>query len=172
MRQTIGDTAKQGSSGGDDDSENHLEIVSPVFRDGSQIPPQYTCRGQNVNPPLNVFNPPKGTESLTLIMHDPDAVSGDFLHWLVWDIPPATESIPVNSVPVGAIQGLNGTGQPGYTGPCPPHGTGKHRYIFDFYALDTTLDLPANSRIEDVIKAQKGHLLDHGALSGIVTAEG
>ncbi|HEX5447977.1 MAG TPA: YbhB/YbcL family Raf kinase inhibitor-like protein [Candidatus Saccharimonadales bacterium] len=160
----------EGSSPHDQAPAKRLEIISPVFRNGGEIPPQYTCRGQNVNPPLNIFNPPEGTQSLTLIMHDPDAVSGDFLHWLVWDIPPATESIGVNSVPVGAVQGLNGAGQPGYTGPCPPNGTGKHRYIFDFYALDTTLDLPANSDIEAVIKAQKGHMLDTCSLTGTFSA--
>jgi Raf kinase inhibitor-like YbhB/YbcL family protein len=148
-----------------------LQIISPVFRDGSPIPPQYSCKGQNINPPLNIFNSPAGTQSLALIMHDPDAVSGDFLHWLVWDIPPSTESIAVNSVPVGAMQGLNGSEKSGYIGPCPPPGTGTHRYIFDFYALDTTLDLPANSTMEDVIKAMKGHMLDHSALTGTFRAE-
>lgn len=142
-----------------------MEIISPVFRDGQPVPIQYSCAGQNVNPPLNIFNTPKGTQSLTLIMHDPDAPRRDYLHWLVWDIPPNTESIPVNSVPVGAIQGTNDSGQAGYTGPCPPAG-GAHKYIFDFYALDTTLDLPSGSKIDEVIKAQKGHVLDHFALSG------
>jgi Raf kinase inhibitor-like YbhB/YbcL family protein len=143
-----------------------MEIISPVFRDGQAIPVQYTCSGQNVNPPINIFSVPKGTLSLTLIMHDPDAVSGDFLHWLLWDIPPNTESIPVNSVPVGAVQGGNDSGETGYSGPCPPAGSGNHKYIFDFYALDTTLDLPAGSKITEVIIAQKGHVLDHCALTG------
>ncbi|HVS79245.1 MAG TPA: YbhB/YbcL family Raf kinase inhibitor-like protein [Candidatus Saccharimonadales bacterium] len=153
-------------------SESKMEIISPVFRDGAAIPPQYTCKGQNVNPALNILAVPAKTQSLTLVMHDPDAVSGDFLHWLMWDIPPATESIGVNSVPVGAIQGLNDSGQSGYTGPCPPQGSGTHRYIFDFYALDTTLDLPPNSTMPDVIKAMKGHILDHTALTGTFAAEG
>ncbi len=104
-------------------------------------------------------------------MHDPDAVSGDYLHWLMWDIPPNTETISVNSVPIGAMQGLNGGGQAGYTGPCPPRGTGTHRYIFDFYAIDTTLNLKPGSAIEDVIKAQKGRVLDHYALTGTFAAE-
>ncbi|MBX4197571.1 YbhB/YbcL family Raf kinase inhibitor-like protein [Candidatus Saccharibacteria bacterium] len=148
-----------------------MEIISPVFRNGSPIPPQYSCHGQNVNPPLNIFNVPAGTLSLSLIMHDPDAVSGDFLHWLVWDIPPSTESIAVNSVPIGAMQGLNDGGKLGYTGPCPPAGSGVHRYIFDFYALDTPLDLEPESSIQDVIKAQKGHVLAHSALTGTFAAE-
>lgn len=150
-------------------SAGGLEIISSVFRDGSPIPVQYTCKGQNVNPPLNIFNVPKSTQSLTLVMHDPDAPSGDYLHWLVWDILPSTESIAVNSVPVGAMQGQNDSGQTGYMGPCPPAG-GPHRYIFDFYALDTTLDLPAGSKFTDVIKAQKGHVLAHSALTGTFAA--
>lgn len=150
-------------------SSAKMEIISPVFRDGSPIPPQYSCKGQNVNPPLNIFAVPDKTQSLTLVMHDPDAPNGDFLHWLMWDIPPNTESITVNSVPIGAIQGLNDGGQTGYTGPCPPSGT--HHYIFDFYALDTTLDLPANSKMAEVIKAQSGHVLEHSALSGTFSAD-
>lgn len=142
-----------------------MEIISPVFRAGQAIPRQYSCAGQNVNPPLNIFGVPKATQSLTLIMHDPDAPGGDFLHWLMWDIPPKTESIPVNSVPIGAVQGSNDSGEAGYMGPCPPAGQ-AHRYVFDFYALDTTLDLPAGAGIQEVIKAQKGHVLNHAALMG------
>ncbi len=152
-------------------SSSGLEIVSPVFRNGNPIPPQYTCKGQNVNPSLNILNTPDGTQSLTLIMHDPDSVHGDFLHWLMWDIPPSTECIGVNSVPVGAVQGLNGAGKNSYMGPCPPQGTGTHHYIFDFYALDTTLGLPTNSEVTDVIKAMKGRVLDHSALTGLFSTD-
>lgn len=147
-----------------------FEVISPVFRNGTNIPPQYTCRGPNVNPPLNILYIPKKTQSLTLIMHDPDAVSGDFLHWLVWDIPPATETIAVNSVPIGAVQGKNGLGDKGYMGPCPPKGTGVHRYIFDFYVLDTTLDLPESSSLKEILDAQKGHVIDHCSLTGLFAA--
>jgi len=147
--------------------KNGFYAVSPVFRHGCPIPPQYSCKGQNVNPPLNIFNVPKGAQSLMLIMHDPDAPGGDYLHWLVWDIPPGTDSIPVNSVPVGAVQGKNSGGNTGYTGPCPPQGSGTHHYIFDFYALDTSLNLPTNSSLDDVMKAQGGHVLDHCELVGL-----
>jgi Raf kinase inhibitor-like YbhB/YbcL family protein len=144
-----------------------FEVISAVFRNGAAIPPQYTVKGQNVNPPLNIFNVPKGSQSITLIMHDTDAVSGDYLHWLVWDIPPSTESIPVNSVPVGAIQGSNSAGDAKYSGPAPPKDTGQHRYLFDFYALDTTLNLPTGSSKEEVLKAQKGHVLASYTLIGM-----
>jgi Raf kinase inhibitor-like YbhB/YbcL family protein len=147
-------------------SSSQLEIISPVFRDGQPIPPQYSGRGQNINPPLNIFNVPAKTQSLGLIMHDPDAPNGDFLHWLVWDIPPSTESIAVNSVPVGAMQGKNGMGQACYLGPAPPQGTGSHRYVFDVYALDTTLDLPAGSKLEDVKRSMDSHVLEQCSLAG------
>lgn len=145
-------------------------IISPVFREGSPIPPQYTCEGQNVNPPLNIFNAPDNAESLTLIMHDPDAPSGDYLHWLVYDIPPTTEAIQVNSVPVGALQGLNAAEEASYTGPCPPAGTGTHRYLFEAYALDTTLDLPAGADLAAVRQAMKGHILANATTTGTFAA--
>lgn len=148
-----------------------FEMISPVFRSNSPIPPQYTCRGQNVNPSLNIFNIPSQTQSLTLIMHDPDAPGGDFLHWLVWDITPGTESISVNDVPVGAVQGKNGAGKNQYMGPCPPKGTGTHRYVFNLFALDITLDLPAGSSLKEVMAAQNGHVIDECTLTGLFSAE-
>jgi Raf kinase inhibitor-like YbhB/YbcL family protein len=148
-----------------------LELMSPVFMQGGVIPEQYTCRGQNINPPLNILNPPAGTLSYTLIMHDPDAPGGDYLHWLLWDIPPVTESILPNSVPVGAIQGYNDADTLGYTGPCPPKGTGIHRYIFELYALDRTLDLDRSARRAEVEKTMHGHILDETTLTGVVAAD-
>ena len=148
-----------------------LEVVSTVFRDGSFIPAPYTCKGQNVNPPLNIMGLPEKSQSITLIMHDPDALSGDFLHWLLWDIPPATEVISVNSVPVGAVQGQNGLGRIGYTGPCPPKGSGTHRYIFDFFALDKTLNLASGAKLKQVQEAQKGHIISSFRLIGLFAAD-
>ena len=103
-------------------------------------------------------------------MHDPDAPGGDSLHWLVWDIPPRTVALSVNDVPVGAVQGRNSAGKSSYMGPCPPKGTGVHRYMFDFYALDTTLDLPAGSTREQVEQAMRGHIIDNTSLIGIFAA--
>ena len=148
-----------------------LQLISPVFRDGTAIPPQYTCKGQNVNPPLNIIGVPAGAQSLALIMHDPDAVGSDFVHWLVWDIPASTETIAANSLPVGAIQGLNSAGQNRYMGPCPPAGTGTHRYMFEIYALDTSLNLSKDSHRADVQKAMKDHILEHSTLTGLFSAD-
>lgn len=135
------------------------------------MPEQYTCRGQNVNPPLNVFNVPPQAQSLALIMHDPDAPVGDFVHWLMWDVPANTETIAANSVPVGAVQGQNGTEEAKYIGPCPPKGTGTHRYMFELYALDTSLGLPSQTNRPQLEAAMKGHILDSTILTGIFAAE-
>lgn len=154
-------------------NEEHgrFSVISPAFADGTAIPEPYTCKGQNINPPLNILNVPSGAKSLALVMHDPDAVSGDFTHWLVWDIPAGTVSVAVNSVPVGAIQGLNSRGEIGYTGPCPPPGTGTHRYMFDFFALDKMLSLDAHSDRQRVELAMQRHIVDRTILTGLFTAD-
>jgi Raf kinase inhibitor-like YbhB/YbcL family protein len=148
-----------------------LQIISPVFREGAQVPEQYTCRGQNINPPLNFFNVPAQSQSLVLIMHDPDAPVGDYTHWLVWDMSTTTETIAANSVPVGALQGVNSSNKEGYVGPCPPAGTGTHHYIFELYALDKTLGLPAGSNRGALAHAMQGHVLAEAKLAGIFAAE-
>ncbi len=148
-----------------------IRLTSPAFNEGGIIPIQYTSKGDNVNPPFNILNTPASTESLVLMMHDPDAVSGDFLHWVVWDIPPSTEAIAANSVPVGAIQGFNGSDELGYMGPAPPPGTGTHRYMFELYALNTTLDMDAHATREEVESAMSGRILDQITLTGLFSAE-
>lgn len=152
------------------DGTSELQLISSAFKDNEAVPEQYTCRGQNINPPLNIVGKPEGTKSLALIMHDPDAVSGDYVHWLMWDIPPGTDTIAANSVPVGAIQGPNGSGDNKYTGPCPPAGTGTHHYKFDLYALNTTLSLNPKTNREDLVKALEGRFLAQSTLTGLVDA--
>lgn len=148
-----------------------IKLISPAFKDGAPIPSQYTSKGQNVNPPLNILDAPAGTQSLTLIVHDPDAPSGDFLHWLLWDIPPSTEIIAASSVPVGAIQGYNDADERGYFGPAPPPGSGSHHYMFELYALNTTLDLDPHITRNELERAMEGHVLDHTTLTGLFSAE-
>ena len=154
-----------------DGAISNLELTSPAFKEGEAIPQQYTCRGDNVSLPLNITGVPEQAKSLALIMHDPDAVNGDFLHWLMWDIAPATTSIGANSVPVGAIQGPNGSGDAGYTGPCPPAGTGTHHYIFELYALDSTLSLDAKSDRDKLQDSMKDHILGQTTLTGLFGAK-
>ena len=152
-------------------TNSSLKLASQVFRDGTQIPIQYTCKGQNVNPPLNITGVPAGAKSLALIVHDPDAVSGDFVHWTVWDIPASTETIAVNSVPAGATQGQNGSGKNQYMGPCPPAGTGTHRYMFELYALDKSLGLPAATNRDQLQKAMASYILAQHTLTGLFAAQ-
>ena len=151
--------------------KSSLKLFSQVFRDGAAIPVQYTCKGQNVNPPLNIMGVPDGAKSLALIIHDPDAVGGDFVHWTAWDIPTSAETITVNSVPAGAIQGLNSSGRNQYMGPCPPAGTGTHRYIFELYALDKTLGLPGDTDRDELKMAMESHILAQHNLTGLFAAQ-
>jgi Raf kinase inhibitor-like YbhB/YbcL family protein len=141
------------------ESENRLQVRSLVFSQGGHIPPKYTCEGENVNPPLEIGGLPQKTKSLALLVEDPDAPSGLFEHWLVWNIPP-NEAISENTVP--GVSGRNSFGNTGYGGPCPP--SGSHRYFFRVYALDTNLDIPAGSDKKTLEGAMKDHILASGEL--------
>ena len=142
-----------------------MKITSPVFQNNSYLSAKYTCDGENINPPLQIEEVPTGTQSLILIVDDPDAPSGTFLHWLIWNINPDTSVIEENSLPVGAKQGRNDFGKNNYNGPCPPSGT--HRYFFKIYALDKKLDLPEGASLNQVLQAIQNHLLDEAQLVGL-----
>ena len=139
-----------------------LTVKSPAFENNKLIPSKYTCDGEEVSPPLAVEGIPEKTKSLALIMEDPDAPAGLFIHWLVWNIPP-TDKIQENSVP--GTEGLNTNKKNSYHGPCPPGGT--HRYYFKVYALDTHLNLSAFSEKEVLENAIQNHILAHGELVGL-----
>ncbi len=146
-----------------------LQITSPAFGHNQTIPKKYTCQGEDINPPLKITGVPSGTISLALIMDDPDAPMGTWVHWTVWNIPPVTQSISEN---VGTIavegmwsEGLTSFGRSGYGGPCPPSGT--HRYFFKLYAIDTTLTLPSTASKKALEKAIEGHVLDEAQLIGL-----
>ncbi len=140
-------------------------ISSPAFGDNGPIPQKYTCEGSDVNPPLVIKNVPPEAKSLVLIVEDPDAPVGTWVHWVVWGINPRTAQIPENSVPRGAMQGINDFQRHEYGGPCPPSGT--HRYFFILYALDTTPSLGPNAQKADLEKAIKGHVIAEGRLVGL-----
>jgi Raf kinase inhibitor-like YbhB/YbcL family protein len=142
-----------------------MKISSPAFENNSKIPSKFTCDGENANPPLKIEDVPSGTKSLVLIVDDPDAPGGTFLHWLVWNIPPQTTLIEENSLPQGAVQGGNDFGKENYGGPCPPSGT--HRYFFKLYALDKNLNLPKGSSLKEVEKEMEVHILDQAQLIGL-----
>ncbi len=138
-----------------------LVITSPVFENNGFIPAKYTCDGEDVNPPLKIESIPEETQSLVLIVDDPDAPMGTWDHWVVWNIPP-TDKIEENSVP--GTEGLNDFNRHSYGGPCPPSGT--HRYFFKVYALDTKLYLDPNSRKKDVERSMERHILARGEILG------
>lgn len=138
-----------------------LTLRSDAFANRGNIPPEYTCEGVGDSPPLEIGEIPEDTQSLALIMDDPDAPKGVFTHWLVWNIP-LVSVIKENSNP--GISGTNSGGKTGYHPPCPP--TGRHRYYFKLYALDTTLDLPAGSEREALEMAMQDHIIAQGELMG------
>lgn len=138
-----------------------IRVSSTAFSAGGMIPPQYTCDGANVNPPLDIQNIPENAKCLALIVDDPDAPAGTWVHWVVWNIP-VTQRIGENEAP--GTEGLNDFKKHTYGGPCPPSGT--HRYFFKVYALDVPLGLPGDTRKADLEKAMNGHILGYGELMG------
>ncbi len=130
-----------------------LNIESSAFQDNSLIPQIYTCDGEEIPPPLTVTTVPEGTDNLVLIVEDPDAPSGTFIHWIVWNIGPNASVLTDDQkhVPTGAIEGTNSAGTVGYVAPCPP--SGSHRYIFRLYAIDQPLGLSSSATVEDLYQA-------------------
>ena len=141
-----------------------LELTSSAFDDGDPIPEKHTADGAGSSPPLRWEFVPEGTRTLALIVHDPDAPSGDFIHWLAWNIDPESGGLD-EGVPAPA-QGTHGFGGQGWAGPSPPEGHGPHRYFFELYALDTELDLEAGAAREQLEDAMEGHVLAQAQLMG------
>ena len=139
-----------------------MEVSSPAFHLNGKIPEKYTCNGKDVSPPLYINDIPPGTESLAIIVEDPDAPKGTWTHWIVWNIDPKYE-IEEGQIP--GIEGLNDFGKYHYGGPCPPWGT--HRYFFKVFALKKRLEIDQNSKKEDLLKAMKGQVLATAELIGV-----
>ena len=142
-----------------------MQIESLEFKNGGEIPSKFTCDGAGINPKLIIKNVSKETKSLALIVDDPDAPSGTWDHWVVWNISPETTEISENSTPAGAVVGKNSWPQNEYGAPCPPNGS--HRYYFKLFALDTVLNLSENSGSQELTNAMQGHILDKAELMGI-----
>ena len=143
-----------------------MRLTSPAFQDGSEIPRRHGYKIENVNPALRISEVPPGARSLALIMDDPDAmgaVGKIWVHWLVWNVGPATIWIPENSN-AGGIEGETDFGEVGYGGPAPPDK--RHTYIFKLYALDTVLDLKSGARKPELEKAVQGHAIGEAVLTG------
>lgn len=139
-----------------------LSITSPAFENRKLIPKKYTADGEDVNPPINIEGIPDGTKSLVLIVDDPDAPMGTWIHWVMWNIP-VRNRIDENSAP--GVQGRNSWNRNSYGGPDPPSGT--HRYFFKIYAIDTTLSLERTATKNEVEKAMEKHILAKGELVGL-----
>ncbi|MDD5347373.1 MAG: YbhB/YbcL family Raf kinase inhibitor-like protein [Candidatus Omnitrophica bacterium] len=139
-----------------------MKLASPAFEQNKVIPAKFTCDGRDINPALAVEGIPAGTKTLALIVDDPDAPVGTWVHWVVFDILPM-DTIAENSVP--GKQGNNDFGRKDWGGPCPPSGT--HRYFFKLYALDAALNLREGSSKKDLEKAMQGHILDKAELIGL-----
>lgn len=137
--------------------------IESVFGQGKPIPQKYTCQGENVSPPLEFYEIPQHTQSLVLIMDDPDAPSGTFDHWVEWNISANTHHL-VEGVSL-SYQGKNSYGLLGYKGPCPPSGK-PHRYFFKLYALDVSLSLAKGASKTQVENALEGHVLAKAELMG------
>lgn len=145
-----------------------FQLKSTAFRDGEDVPEKYTCDGEDVNPLLEIKNPPAGTKSFTLIVDDPDATGGNVWdHWLIWNISPKTQYISEDSAPSDTTQGKNSFGKQKYGGPCPPFGHNAHHYRFAVYALDTILDIPQESGSVELKSAIKGHIIEEVTLIGL-----
>lgn len=146
-----------------------MQLLSDAFKHGDPIPRPYTCDGADQSVPLKWTDPPADTQSFALIMDDPDAPMGTWVHWVLYAIPATTRALPAGisnaaTLPDGSRHGKNSWGKSGYGGPCPPRGT--HRYFFKLYALDTVLDLAPGATKEQLLKAMEGHILAQAELMG------
>lgn len=143
-----------------------IKVTSKVFDEGEHIPDRYACKGVNVSPQLS-WNPVSGTAKYAIICEDPDAASGTWTHWVIFNIPSDVNTVDEwimerEELDNGAKQGLNDFGTVGYRGPCPPDGT--HRYYFRVYALDTEIQLKPKISKAELRKAMEGHIIDEGSL--------
>lgn len=141
-----------------------MELASPAFNNNETIPQKYTCDGADVSPTLQFSDVPKGTVTLALVIDDPDAPSGTFDHWIVWNLPPDLKVLQEGAKV--SEQGTNGFRETRYRGPCPPRGN-PHHYHFKLYALDTRLNLPQGSTKKALENAMKGHILGETELIGL-----
>jgi Raf kinase inhibitor-like YbhB/YbcL family protein len=146
-----------------------FEITSPAFSNGASIPLKYSCKGSDITPALRWADPPYGALSFALIMDDPDAPMGTWVHWVIFNIPASArglqEATPTDAkLNDGSLQGITSAGRHGYHGPCPPSGT--HRYFFKLYALDMVLSLSTNADKTKLLAAMQGHILANAELMG------
>jgi len=142
-----------------------MKIESDVFPNNGKIPAEYTCDGKGTQIPLKISGVQVEAKSLALIVDDPDAPNGDFVHWVVWNIDPKTSVIENSNLPTGAVEGYTSLNMPGWVAPCPP--SGVHHYNFKLYALDATLSIPNSSNKAGLMLAMDRHIIDRATLVGL-----
>ncbi len=149
--------------------QTDLNLTASSFRANGEIPARFSCDGDDTSPALSWSDPPAATRSFALAVLDPDAPGGNFVHWIIYDLPASTRALPegVAQGPdaAGGHQGTNSFGKTGYNGPCPPPGSG-HRYVFRLFALDSTLNLQ-HATAQDLQSAMKNHILARGEIVGV-----
>lgn len=146
-----------------------LTLQSSEFSSGKSIPSVYTCDGTNIRPPLSISGVPQDSKSLAIIMYDPDAPGGTFVHWVAWNIPPEINELASGDLPVNIKEGINSFQVVGYQGPCPPSGT--HRYIWRLYALRSVLSLDTKTTREDLESAMNTYVITQTELMGRYTKQ-
>ncbi len=142
-----------------------LALTSSAFGEGERIPERYTCDGEDVSPPLAWEGAPAETVTFALIMDDPDAPAGTWVHWVLFNLPRDRAQLPENVSAEVGTEGRNSWDRTGYGGPCPP--SGEHRYVFKLYALDSELALEAGANKAALLAAMEGHVLASGQLTGV-----
>jgi Raf kinase inhibitor-like YbhB/YbcL family protein len=149
-------------------ADQTITISSPAFAAGKPMPSKYADKADNLSPELRIGNVPENAHSLVLIVDDPDAPSGLWTHWLVWNLPASTAALSEGELPPDAVEGRNSFGNVRYDGPAPPSGT--HRYFFHLYALNTKLSLPAGSDRDALEKSMIGHIVGVAEYFGTYSA--
>jgi Raf kinase inhibitor-like YbhB/YbcL family protein len=143
-----------------------IRLTSGEFGEGDAIPARFTCAGEDVSPPLQWDGVPARARALALVMEDPDAPGGTFVHWTMLDLPPSGSGLESGERPPGAREAKNSFGDEGYAGPCPPKGDKPHRYVFSVYALDAPLGLDGGGSPADARRAIGRHAIATGRLTG------
>ena len=148
-----------------------IEVSSPSFADGEPLPASETCAAEGAFPTIEWANLPQGTESVAVIVHDLDAKGGDYVHRLTTNLEPAAGSLPSAETPSGAVEYDTSNGSPGWTPPCPPSGSGTHRYVFTVLALDRPTRIPTTAKTQTVLLTVGEAAFAQGAITGTVTAD-
>ncbi len=165
--------AQQNHTNGNGDTmtmEATMTLSTTAFRNNAAIPERFSCQGEDISPSLAWSSAPEETKSFALLLEDPDAPRGPYIHWVIYNIPAGEHGLAENiakrdPLPNGTRQGINSAGQLGYSGPCPPPGK-AHRYYFRLYALDTEINIPGEATRDKLESAMQGHILAEGEIMG------